>query len=211
MFLREEQKILLDTLSRRSTPLGEIYLGGLKIFMDDANPFRHQLAAHAFRELIDHLAKSTGAVVVKGDGTRSRLVPVRKAFVALTEANGLTNDLSRDLSGLSEALNVELRKFFSWQYDNQPERRLKTAVMLTQLAGPGPALPSDVIGDEISSWVRSHDYFNSVAHGGKRAERDEFVSKLYSVEDILLRRVNPRPLSDLDEIDALIQEGNNAD
>ena len=119
----------------------------------------------------------------------------------------MTSDLLRDLSGLSAALNEELRKFFSWQDDNQPERRIKTAVMLTQPAGPGPALPSDVIGDEISSWMRSHDYFNSVAHGGKRAEREEFVGKLYSVEDILLRRVSPRPLSDLDEIDALIQEG----
>jgi hypothetical protein len=54
------------------------------------------------------------------------------------------------------------------------------------------------------------DYFNSVAHGGKRAEREEFLRSLYALEDIVLRRVNSRPLSDLDEIDALIREGENA-
>lgn len=38
-----------------------------------------------------------------------------------------------------------------------------------------------------------------------------FLGKLFAAEDIILRRVNPRPLSDLDEIDALIREGENAD
>jgi hypothetical protein len=82
--------------------------------------------------------------------------------------------------------------------------------VLSQLSGPGPALPFDVMTQEVTSWMRSVDYFNSVAHGGKRAEREEFLRSLYAVEDIVLRRVNPRPLSDLDEIDALIREGENA-
>jgi hypothetical protein len=68
-----------------------------------------------------------------------------------------------------------------------------------------------VVADEISGWMVSDGYFKSVAHGGKSAERDEFVGKLFAVEDILLRRMQPRPVSDLDEIDALLAEGENAD
>jgi hypothetical protein len=83
--------------------------------------------------------------------------------------------------------------------------------MLTQLAGPGPALPSDVVTQEISAWIESQDYFNSVAHGGKRVERDEFLGRLFAADDIILRRVNPRPSSELDEIDALIEEAESAD
>ena len=56
----------------------------------------------------------------------------------------------------------------------------------------------------------SDTYFKKVAHNGRRAERDEFVGKLFVVEDILLRRMQPRPVSDLDEIDALLAEGNDA-
>lgn len=210
MFLREEQKILFENISRRNTSLGDMYFGGLQLVSDEKNPFHYQLAAHAFRELIDHCEKLTGAVVVKGDGMKQRLVPVRTAFSAVKEARTLTPDSSKDLSGLSEALNEALDTFFVWQDDNRPQKRIRTAVVLTQLAGPGPALPSDVVAHEISSWMRSLEYFNSVAHSGKRAERDEFLGKLYAVEEILLRRIQPRPISELDEIDALIQEGENA-
>ncbi len=75
----------------------------------------------------------------------------------------------------------------------------------------GPALPSDVVADEISDWIDSDGYFKAVAHSGRRADRDEFVRKLFAVEDILLQRMQPRPVSDLDEIDQLLAEGENAD
>jgi hypothetical protein len=211
MLLREEQKILFDSFSRRSATLGDIYLGGLRILADETNPFRSQLAAHAFRELLDHLAKSSGAVVIKGDNLPTRLMRVRRAFDALREPNGATAASPKDPALLSTALHEELSKLFTWQDENQPQRKKRVAVMLTQLAGPGPALPSDVTTQEVSAWIESQDYFNSVAHGGKRVERDEFLGRLYAAEEIILRRVKPRPLSELDEIDALIEEGENAD
>jgi hypothetical protein len=53
----------------------------------------------------------------------------------------------------------------------------------------------------------SDEYFKLVAHHQKTAERDEFVGKLFVIENVLLRRLQPRPVTDLDEIDALIEEG----
>jgi hypothetical protein len=47
MFLRQEQRLLLDQLGRRDPLFANIYFGGLRAFADDTNPYRFQLAAHA--------------------------------------------------------------------------------------------------------------------------------------------------------------------
>jgi hypothetical protein len=111
---------------------------------------------------------------------------------------------------MSDALNEELDTFFDWADKYHPENRMKVALLLSQLAGAGPALPSDVVAGEISDWIDSHQYFNGVAHNSFRADRDKLLGKLYTVEDILLRRMQPRPVSDLDEIDALLKGGADA-
>ena len=211
MFLRQEQGLLLDQLGRRDPLFADIYAGGLRALADETNPYRFQLAAHAFRELIAHSLKMTGGKVVFGDGMTQRLVPVKTAFLALKKTSQLAPDPSAFPSGVSDALIGALNDFFDWSDNNRAENRKKTALMLTQLAGPGPALPSDVVADEISDWMDSDGYFKAVCHSGRHAERDEFVGKLFAVEDILLRRMQPCPVSDLDEIDRLLAEGENAD
>jgi hypothetical protein len=211
MFLRQEQGMLLEQLGRRDPLVADIYVGGLRAFADETNPYRFQLAAHAFRELIAHCLRMTGGKAVFGDGMTQRLVPVKNAFFALKKTSQLAPDPTGRPSGVSDSLIGALNDFFDWSDNNRAENRKKTALLLTQLAGPGPALPSDVVADEITDWMDSDGYFKSVAHSGRRTERDEFVRKLFAVEDILLRRIQPRPVSDLDEIDRLLAEGENAD
>jgi hypothetical protein len=210
MFLRQEQRLLLDHLGRRSASIADIYSGGLRVFVDDTNPYRFQLAAHAFREMIAQCPTLTGGSVVFGDNMKQRLVPVKKAFEGLRRLSAQTPGPTSNPTGLSDALNEALEDFFEWNDTYHAENRRKTALLLSQLSGGGPALPSDVVADEISRWIDSDTYFKKVAHNGRRAERDEFVRTLFVVEDILLRRMQPRPVSDLDEIDALLAEGNNA-
>ena len=142
---------------------------------------------------------------------KQRLVPVKNTFFALKKTSQLGPDPTSQQAGVSEALIGALNDFFHWSDNNRAENRKKTALLLTQLAGPGPALPSDVVADEITGWMNSDGYFKAVAHSGKRAERDEFVGKLFEIEDILLRRMQPRPVSDLDEIDRLLAEDEDAD
>jgi hypothetical protein len=205
MFLRREQNALLDQLKRRSESIADIYFGGLRAFADETNPYRFQLAAHSFREVLSHAPRLTGGTVAFGDNMKQRLKPVRKAFMALKQSNTLAPDPTRNVTGMSDELNEELDNFFDWADKYHSENRKKVALLLSQLAGAGPALPSDVVADEISDWVNSHQFFNGVAHNTFRAERDQFLGKLYTVEDILLRRMQPRPVSDLDEIDALLK------
>lgn len=211
MFLRHEQTALLEQLQRRSESLANIYIGGLRVLADETNPTRFQLAAHAFRELISHCPELTGSPVIFGDGMKQRLVPVKTAFAAMKRANMATSNLPGDSAEVSGYLNDALEEFLDWAENNRSEARKKTALLLSQLAGPGPALPSDVVVDDISGWMDSDGYFKLVAHHKKTAERDEFVGNLFIVENVLLRRMQPRPVADLDEIDALIEEGENVE
>jgi hypothetical protein len=211
MFLRQEQSVLIEQFKRRSSSIADMYYGGLRAFADEANPYRLQLAAHAFREMIAHCAGLAGESVVFGDSMKSRLAPVKEAYLECRSTNSMSADPTFNVVGLSEDLMMALETFFDWQEKNRPEARKKTAVMLTQLAGPGPALPSDVVAGEISGWMKADEYFKSVAHGGRKVEHDEFMGKLFLIEDILLRRMQPPPVSDLDEIDALLLEAGNAD
>lgn len=211
MFLRQEQSVLIEQFKRRSSSIADMYYGGLRAFADEANPYRFQLAAHAFREMIAHCAGLTGDSVVFGDSMKSRIDPVKKAYLECRRTDSTSAGPMNNIGGPSEDLMTAIETFFDWQENNRPEARKKAAVMLTQLAGPGPALPSDVVADEISGWIDADGYFKKIAHGGSRAKEEEFLRNLFIVEDILLRRMQPPPVSDLDEIDALLLEAGNAD
>ena len=147
--------MLFEQLQRRSAPIADIYSGGLLVLVDETNPYRFQLAAHAFRELIAHCPSLTGGSVVFGDNMKQRLVPVKKAFEGLRRLSTLTPDPTINPTGLSDALNEALEDFFEWNDTYQAENRRKTALLLSQLSGTGPALPSDVVADEISRWIDS--------------------------------------------------------
>ena len=68
-----------------------------------------------------------------------------------------------------------------------------------------------MVASEISAWIKVDVYFKLVAHSKHRTKPEEFVNKLFLLEDILLRRLQPRPVSDLDEIDALLAEADDAE
>ena len=72
---------------------------------------------------------------------KKRLVPVKNAFFALKKTSQIAPDPASRPSGVSDALIVALNDFFDWSDNNRAENRKKTALLLTQLAGPGPALP----------------------------------------------------------------------
>ena len=210
IFLRKEQGVLIEQLKRRGAEIADMYYGGLCSFADEKNPFRLPLAAHAFREVIAHCALLTGESVVFGDSMGSRIKPVREAFQAWKQTSAIAADSTATIVGMSDDLRDALEAFFDWQEQNRPEVRKKTALMLTQLAGPAPALPTDVVSDEISAWMKVDEYFKLVAHSKHKTTPEEFVNNLFLVEDILLRRLQPRPVSDLDEIDALLAEADDA-
>lgn len=211
MFLSQEQNELLEQVRRRDPSIAEMYYGGLCILADESNPFHLQLAAHSFREVLAHLVELTGQSVVFGEGTKSRIKPVRDAFYEWKDSLAENANAAGAIVGLSEDLETALNEYFAWDERSGFDFRKKTALLLTQLAGPLAALPSDVIAEDLEVWIDIDRYFKLVAHGKHLTTREALTNKLFMVEDILLRRLRPRPVSDLNEIDALLAEDDDAE
>src|ERR1035437_281486 len=105
MFLRTEQGVLIERLKRRNPEIADMYWGGLCSFADEKNPFRLQLAAHAFREVIAHCARFAGESVVFGDSMGNRIKPVKDAFVAWKQASAVATDSTTTIDRTSTRLN----------------------------------------------------------------------------------------------------------
>ncbi len=207
---RSEQEALVACLARKNAKLAKIYSGGLAVFFDEGNPLRFELAAHAMRELIEKSPLLINEeVVATGDGMKNRLDQVRRAYQMLTQGHGF-NEKS-PVPGSEDqvrAVILELSRYFEWEADNRPQARQRTARMLGALSGPGQALPVDVSDNEVARWMEADGYFKMVAHNRRDSvDRDEFVARMMFIERVLLRRLQPPAVPELDELDALIEEG----
>lgn len=207
-----EQEALVACLARRNTKLAKIYRGGLAVLFDEANPCRFELAGHAMRELIEKSPLLiNGGVVATGDGMKNRLDQVRRAYRVLTQGQGLTERSS--LPGSEDQMRtviVELSRYFEWEADNRPQARKRTAEMLAALSGPGQPLPVDISESEVARWMDADGYFKMVAHHRcDSVDRDEFVRHMTFIENVLLRRLQPPAVPELEALDTLIKEGEN--
>jgi hypothetical protein len=207
-----EQEALVASLERRSTKLARIYRGGLVVLFDEQNPCRFELAAHSIRELMEKCPLLiNGEVLSTGDGMKNRIAPVRQAYLLVTREQGF-NETSpvKASEGAVRAVFVELGKFFKWEVANRPQAEKRTAEILTALSGPGQALPVDISDNEVARWMEADEYFKMVAHNRQETvNRDEFLRHLAFIEQVLLRRLQPRAVAELDALDALIREGEN--
>ncbi|HEV2418033.1 MAG TPA: hypothetical protein VGX94_09520 [Terriglobia bacterium] len=212
MLNRSDQDALCASLARRSEKLARIYRGGLIVLADDKNPCRYELAAHCLRELIEKSPTLiSGQAFVTGDGMKNRLSPVRKAYSVVVRSPKFGAVTSFDaVEGLLRGLLSELAKFFEWQDQNRPEAAKRTAQNLSALSGSGPLLPSDYFEAEVAGWMQADEYFKNVAHNRyDEVDRDEFLSHMNFIETTLLRRLQPRSVAQLSELDALIREAEN--
>jgi hypothetical protein len=205
-----EQDALIACLARKNAKLAKIYSGGLAVLFDEKNPLRFELAAHALRELIEKSPLLiNGEVVATGDGMKNRLDLLRRAYQMLTKGQGF-NEKS-PLPGSEDqvrAVILELSRYFEWEADNRPQARQRTARTLGALSGPGQALPVDISDNEVTRWMEADGYFKMVAHNRHDfVDRVEFVARMRFIERVLLRRLQPPAVPELDELDLLIKEG----
>jgi hypothetical protein len=205
----KQQEELVACLAGRNGKLARIYKGGLIVVFDEINPFRFELAAHSMRELIEKISLlTTGEDWAHGDGV-SQLVPVRRAYEALTQGQGFNERLSLENS-TEQVLTLirNLSGYFEWEAVNRPHLRKRIAQTLSALSGPGQALPVDVSKNEVERWLKAYRYFTMVAHNRyDTVDRDEFVSNMTFIEKVLLSRLQPPAVPELDALDALIKEG----
>jgi hypothetical protein len=209
MLNRPDQDALYTSLARRSEKLARIYRGGLVVLADECNPCRYELAAHSLRELIEKSPLLTnGQAFAAGDGIKNRINPVRQAYSAVTRSQKFGEMTSLDaVDGAVRGLLSELTKFFEWQDLNRPDAARRTARHLGELSGSGPPPPIDYFEAEVDGWLRAESYFKAVAHNGyDQVDRGEFLRHMNFIETTLLRRLQPRSVEQLNELDALIRE-----
>ena len=206
-----EQEALVACLARRSDKLARIYKGALSVLYDDANVGRFPLAAHAMRELIEKVPLLTGREQTpQGDSMKNRLGPVKTAYSTVKATGFIETSPLDSAEGLIRATLRELAKFLEWVEENRPEAKKRTAQLLSELSGPGQALPIDVTSNEVSRWLGADVYFKKVAHHGEDyINETEFLAHMTFIETVLLQRLQPMAVPDLDTLDELIREGEN--
>ena len=214
MLNKADQETLYASLARRNEKLARVYRGALMVLADENNPCRHELAAHGFRELIEKSPWLTnGEAVVTGDGLKNRLGPVRSAFSVVVRNREIEEPLSLNgIEGPLRSLISELETFFQWQDMNRPKAAVRAAKNLSILAGAGPPLPSDIFETEVAGWMSAQKYFQAVAHNQfETIDPEEFLRCVNFVETTLLRRLQPRSIEQLNELDALIKGAEDGD
>ncbi len=161
------------------------------------------------RELIEKISLlTTGGDWEHGDAL-NQLVPVRRTYEALTQGQGFNERLSLENSKEHViSLIRELSNYFEWEAVNRPQLRKRIAQTLSALSGPGQALPVDVSENEVRLWIKAYKYFNIVAHNRHDTiDHDDFMSNMTFIERVLLSRLQPPAVPELDALDALIKEG----
>jgi hypothetical protein len=200
---------LLTALGRLSGDLVVIYLGGVWVLEDPGNPDGSALAAHSFRELMEKLPKyldvptkargeKLGAKVNELDDSWGR------AQTSACHKNGAWGgEIDTHLSGFLSRLQA----FFSWLHEHKPRRKAEAAHTLRQLDASRRGLPNPLEVLNVKAWEEMHEFFQAVAHHGKKVDRSEFDQRVGGLESFLVERLVPQTFDDLAEIDALLREG----
>jgi hypothetical protein len=181
----------------------------LIVLFDESNPSRFELVAHSMRELIEKISLlTTGDHWEHGDAM-NQLGPVRRTYEALTQGQGFSEHLSIENSKEQVITLIrELSKYLEWEAVNRPRLKKRIAQTLSTLSGPGQALPVDVSENEVGRWIEAYKYFNMVAHNRyDTIDHDDFEGKMKFIERVLLSRLRPPAVPELDALDALIREG----
>jgi hypothetical protein len=203
-----EQNELVASLARRSERLAGIYDAGLCVLYQEDNHGRLPLVAHSMRELIEKCPTLTGRQpATQGDTMGNRIQPVKQAYLRL-KSQGFTEALPLDaVEGAVREVLGRLDTFLEWAEENRPHVAKRTAQMLSDLSGPGPAVPIDIFNDIVARWLAADQYFKDVAHHQRNNVNDaEFVTHMTFIETFLLQRLQPQAIADQDAIDALIAE-----
>ena len=218
--LSNEQEKLLRELCRLRNQLGAMYLGGLRVLEDEANPDRLAQSAHSMRELMDRIAELRETPVAEGRAKEAPTVSLTAKVIEVEDGffgGKVRTDCYSDEWGWRGEIDGHLRKllermntFFEWFAVLQPRRREQLRRTLRRLDGSGRDLPRPFFEKHRREWDRIRRFFLSVCHHGKRTDIRAQRERITALERFLVERLVPSTLDDLDAIDALLEETRDA-
>lgn len=212
LILPDQQLALYKALLRKHEILAQMYYGVIKVLKDRDNSDRFALAAHNLRELMEKLPNYIDVETKAQNAQLSDKVKLLKKMWhdACSKTTCLSDgtwngEIDESLASLLQEFGI----FFNWHDLSLPTRNEEIKTALRKLDTSGCNLPISLEEQNIKTWKRLRKYFLGIAHHGQHPTQDDFDSKLDAFEVFLLDRLYPRTFTDLDEIDDIIQEGDN--
>lgn len=214
--LSREQQRLHDALSERGERLGAMYLGGLQVLQDAANPDRVAQSAHSMRELMEKIVElePRAAEEIQSAGSmKSRAFNLKMDF---EKAKRNSKGYSAELGGwegfdghLSRFLN-KVADFFDWVDSDRPSRKVQFQRTMVRLEASGRALPKPLRDRRYRAWTQLFDFFQGTSHHRGFPSLDHFHDRIGELETFLASVLVPKTFDDLDAIDALLREAGDA-
>jgi hypothetical protein len=205
-----QQHTLYKDLSGKDAELADMYFGALIVAKQGNNPDRFSHSAHGIRELMEKLPRYYDVEIKEQKTTlNSKVHELQQTCQPLIEkVNKCNPDKPEEKpDGYLNKIKISVESFLSWFDKHHPTRKAEIAKTLQKLDGAGRAMPQPLEKLNVQYWDEMRDYFQAVAHHGKKPAEQEYGQWLDAFERFLLDRLHPRTFSDFDELDKLIQEG----
>ncbi|MDD2836074.1 MAG: hypothetical protein PHY05_07970 [Methanothrix sp.] len=212
IILHKPQLDLFNALLSKDIKLARMYLGAIKVLNDMDNIDRFALAAHDLRELMEKLPYYIDVETKAHNETLVNKVQlIKKQWHETCRKTTCVRDgtWNGEIDKSLASMLREFGSFFKWHDENLPKRNEEITTALRKLDISGCKLPISLEEQNVKTWKQLRKYFIGISHHGKHPTKDDFDSKLDIFEGFLLDRLYPRTFTDLDEIDDIIQEGDN--
>ena len=206
--LAREQQRLHDALSERGEKLGAMYLGGLQVLEDTANPDRVAQSAHSMRELMEKIVdpKRRPGLTAKVNEVEDRFRDQKPKTNCHSDSTGWAGTIDPPLRKILQ----RLEDFLDWFVAFYPRKKERFRHALSRMEGTDLVVPEASFRIHWKTWRELEEYFVGVSHHGKPTSTEELRKRITELEDFLVLRLLPTTFVDLDAIDALLKESDNA-
>lgn len=208
--LSSQTLLLIGQLELKEKRLSQMLQGAWFAAQNDRHPETATHAAHSARELMEKAPIWLPDVPVQ-QGTKRLTDDVRILHEAwkIIKNGSWPGDPVWE-GAIDGALCSWLKQadaFFDDFAQSHQTRKEQIGEAIKALDRSRQQLPGNLIADKVRDWDKLREYFVAVAHHNKVADRGELQENLAKLEEFLLALIYPRPIPMMDEIDALISEG----
>ncbi len=208
--LSSQTLLLAGQLEAREKRLAQMLRGAWFAVLDTRYPESATHAGHSARELMEKAPIWLPEVPVR-QGTKRLKDDVRllqEVWNVIKAGSWPGNpawegSIDQPLKGWLEKAD----QFFDDFSKSHQTRKDQISEAIKALDKSGQPLPQNLIIEKVREWDKLREYFLAIAHHNKTADRQECQTRLGELEAFLLALIHPEPIPIMDEIDALISEG----
>ncbi len=191
--------------------LAELHLSCISI-LETNSPCSLQAAAHCMREILEKLQElinKTYNAPEEPPSLGSLVQQVQRKWQSLLQNMNWQDRAWKEkvIDGAMAGFLSEFNTFSAKVEATRPSRRNQKANLFKHFSASPRRVPDNVLNLIIKQWDEYEDYFTAMSHNRKPLDEGKFRDHLDHCERFILDVIEPRTFEELDEIDALIKEG----